>query len=281
MAARPVAGRRRRPRRGEVDQVALGDPSRIAAGRHAVDVGRIRAEEADAGPGERLELVGIGALLGQDRALVLGAAERVLADHSVAPDDAVARDDQRHGIVAEGRPDRADCLRPADLGRDPAVRPDLAARDFERLHPDGLLERRRAAQVQVDPVVTVACEAPLDLPGQLGGQRVAASGGTAGPGVKSRLECGIVGRPGHLRHAAPVPGHAERSDGRVDHGIVVGQPDGDQRRMGQTRGRRLAQARQAGLRGGIDRVGHAGISSCSRPSAARSAVRRAASPRWT
>ena len=41
----------------------------------------------------------------------------------VAGHDAVARDDERHGVVAQRRPDRPHCPGAPDLGRDPAVRP--------------------------------------------------------------------------------------------------------------------------------------------------------------
>jgi hypothetical protein len=95
--------------------------------------------------------------------------------------------------VPEGRPDRPDRPGPADLGRDPAVRSDLAAGDLEGLHPDGPLELGRAAQVEVDPVAAVAGEAALDLPGQALRQRVAASRDPAGPGVEARLKRLAVG----------------------------------------------------------------------------------------
>ena len=83
--------------------------------------------------------------------------------------------DERDRVVAERRPDRADRPRPADLGGDPAVRPDLAARDLEGLAPDVLLERAVAAQVEVDPDPPVAVRA--------GGAIASASrGGRARPG---------------------------------------------------------------------------------------------------
>src|SRR5947199_78846 len=84
---RTVARRRDRSRRREMDEMTLRDAAGVVAGRHAVDVGRVRPEVADTGPGERLELIRIGAFLGQDRPLVLGTPERVLADHPVAPHD--------------------------------------------------------------------------------------------------------------------------------------------------------------------------------------------------
>jgi hypothetical protein len=44
------------------------------------------------------------------------------------------------GLWTEGGADGTDRLRPTDLRRDPAVRPDLATRDLEGLAPDVLLE---------------------------------------------------------------------------------------------------------------------------------------------
>src|SRR5439155_9345735 len=200
------------------DEVGTSDPACVTAGRHAVDVGRVRSEEANACASQRLELVRIGALLGKDRPLVLWTAQRILPDHPVASNDPVARDDQRHGVVAERRPDSPDRPGPADLGCDPAIWPDLAARDLEGLHPDRLLERRRAAQVEVDPDLAVAGEPSLDLPGEIVRQGVMASRNTSRSGEEPRLEFDIVGCPRDLRHTASVPRHAQRAEWRRDDG---------------------------------------------------------------
>ena len=96
--------------------------------------------------------------------------------------------DERHGVVAEGRADRADGLRAADLGGDPAVRPDLAARDLEGLVPDVAFEVGVAAQVEVDPDPTVAVEPPRDRgrePVRHGSTRMCRA---PGPGQVVRLE---------------------------------------------------------------------------------------------
>src|SRR5689334_25162233 len=162
--------------------MALRYAPSVMAGRQAEDVGRVRAEVANAGPGQRFQTVRVRTLLGEDRPLVRWAAERVLADHPVAPDDPVARDDERHGVVAERRADGADGPGPADLCRDPAVRTDLAAGDLEGLQPDGALERRRAAEIEIDLVAPVAGQSALDPPGEVRGERLAATRDPAGPG---------------------------------------------------------------------------------------------------
>ena len=94
--------------------------------------------------------------------MLAGPPSEYLPMQSVAPDHPVARDDERHRVVAERGADRAHGPRPADLGGDPAVRPDLAARDLEGLGPDIALERRLAAQVERDPRPPIAGEPSVD-----------------------------------------------------------------------------------------------------------------------
>ncbi len=198
------------------------------ARRQAVDLGRVRADVADPGPGERLELVGVEALGRQDRPLVGRAAERVVADQPVAPDDPVARDDERDRVVAERRPDGPDRLRPADLGGDPAVRPDLAARDLERLRPDVALEVGPAAQVERDPGAPVAAEPAVDRRGEpaTAARRPGRRAGRTGRRGRARTPP----RPGPARRpTTPSPLKATNSGpiGDVDRGVGVGQPDRD------------------------------------------------------
>ena len=57
-------------------------PARVPARGQAHDVGRVRADVADAGRGLRLQALGIQALAAQDRPLVVRTAERVLADRT-------------------------------------------------------------------------------------------------------------------------------------------------------------------------------------------------------
>ena len=232
------------------------------------------------GAGGRFHRVRVEALGGQDRPLVLRPAQRVLADAAVRPDDAVAGHDQRDRVVAEGRAHGPDRLRAPDLGGDPAVRPDLAARDLEGLVPDVPLEVGVAAQVEVDPDAPVAVEPPGDGAGRdASGSRSAAMGRAAGPRDVVGLERGVVRGRLDGRHAQPVPGHDERPDRRVEPGVQVGQPDLAEDVRGQ--GRRCPG--QQGGHGGLDVTigGHAVISSRSRRWAASNAVRNRARPRWT
>ena len=215
-----------------------------------------------------LHRVGVEALGGEDRPLVLRPAQRVLADRAVGPDDAVARHDQRHGVVAERRADGPDRLRPADLGGDPAVRPDLAARDVEGLAPDVLLELAVAAQVEVDAHAAVAPEPALDRPGQRGRQLV----GRERPGDRSGPRGSRANSGGlHAADPAAVPGHEQRPDHGVHAGHPVGQPDLDEDVRGQRR--RARSSRMSAMAASRSRLGavggHAVISSRSSRSPTR------------
>ncbi len=83
---------------------------------------------------------------GQQRAFQLKAA--AVADQSaVAPDNAVAGDDEADGVGADGAPDGAHGARTFDLRGDVAVGARLAVGDGEQGLPDGAL-KGGAAQVQ-------------------------------------------------------------------------------------------------------------------------------------
>ncbi len=138
------------------------DPSGGMAGRQTDDMRRIGPDISNPGPGGRLECIGVEPLRCQDRPLVVWTTQRVLADRTVRPNHAVAWDDQRDGVVTERRSDRADGLRASDLGGQPAVRPNLATGDLQRLVPDVPFERGVAAQVQIDPDTAIAAEPPSD-----------------------------------------------------------------------------------------------------------------------
>ena len=97
------------------------------------------------------------------------------------------------GLWPSAVPTARTAFGPADLGGDPAVRPDLAARDLEGLVPDVALEVGVAAQVEVDPHPAVAGEPAVDGRGQASGSRSARMAGPAGPGEVGRLERGVVG----------------------------------------------------------------------------------------
>ena len=95
------------------------------------------------------------------------------------------------GLWPSAVPDGPDRLRPADLGRDPAVRPDLAARDVEGLAPDVALEVAVAAQVEIDAHPAVARQSPLDGPrASVVRQGVRREHRASGPGRVARGELG-------------------------------------------------------------------------------------------
>ena len=201
----------------------------------------------------------------------------------VRADDAVARHDQRDRVVAERRADGPDRPWPADLGRDPAVRPDLAARDLERLAPDVLLERAVPAQVEVDPDPAIAAESPRDGLGQASGQRLMANAARPVAARWRASKAGVVRGGCDRRDAAAVPGDEERPDRRIDVGVGVGQADLDEHLGPQPGGGRGGQVGEGGLdgrvgRGGIERVVHAVISSSSWRASASSIVRNRAIP---
>jgi len=70
------------------------------------------------------------------------------ADGAVAGDNAMARDDDRNGVCATGRSDRARGFGLADFLRHPAVGTRFAARDRLQGPPDGLLESCACREVK-------------------------------------------------------------------------------------------------------------------------------------
>ena len=124
---------------------AVGHPARVAAGRVADDVRRVRADEPDAralprprarsGRGPRRR--GSGACCPVRRASTGRSwpSLRTTRWHGTTSGT---------GLWASAVPTARTAFGLADLGGDPAVRPDLAPRDLERLAPDRDLERRRA-----------------------------------------------------------------------------------------------------------------------------------------
>ena len=197
--------------------------------RHAEDPGRVGPEEADALSGETFQAVEVEALGGEDPPLHLGAAHRVLADVPVAADNAMAWDEERNGVVAERRTHGADRLRAADLGGDPAVRPNLAGRDLQRLAQDGLLERRAAAKVHGDRGGPIAGETAAHGATEPRRQGIDAVDRSLVVALELGFEVGRVAGEGDGRHAASVEGHEHGSRRRVDRGIGVGQADGPER----------------------------------------------------
>ncbi len=187
------------------------------------------------------------------------------------------------GLWPKRGPDSAHRLRPADLGRDPAVWPDLAPRDLQRLRPDGHLELGPAAEVQGDADPPLPGEAPRD------GVQTG-----AGAATWRRTSGGRCARRGAARprgRRAPAPPRTRRARSRRPRASPAGSrwaPSG--RRARSRRGRRrrawaglrTAIVREAARRvvgeGSEIRAVHAVCSSSSVPAAA---ARSIASPRET
>src|SRR5439155_6400641 len=128
----------------------------------------------------------------------------------------MARHDQRHRVVGKRGSDRADRLRLADLGRDPAVGPDLATRDLESLHPDHHLEWGVATEVEGDVRAAIAGEPASDRAREPRGNRVARRDVAPDVRPEARLECRAIRGLADPRDAAAIPGHEGRAEWRVD-----------------------------------------------------------------
>src|SRR3954454_7065365 len=150
----------------ELEPMSVGHAPGVPARRQAIDLGRVGTDEPDPRRRQLLESRKVEALCLEDRPLVARPTERGLTDRPVTPDHAVTGHDQRDGVVPERGPDGADRPGPADLGGDPAVRTDLAARDLERLQPDVAFELRMPAKVEVDVRASISVEPARDRGGQ-------------------------------------------------------------------------------------------------------------------
>src|SRR5260221_71340 len=221
------------------------DRAGVATRGQADDVGGVGADEPDAGGGLGLEGIRIEALGGEDPALVVGAAHRVAPDRTVAADDPMAGQDEGHGVMGQSGADGSDGLRVADLGGDPAVRPDLATRDLERLPPDRGLERGRAPEVELNGRPPVAGQSPGDGPGEGRRQGLDAGDGSTRVGSNGVLERIAIAREPDPRDAAAVPGHECLAERRLDRRVPIGEPDGhegaiaDGGRRGRPQGSKL------------------------------------------
>src|SRR4051812_41954621 len=264
----------------ELEPVTVRHAASVPAGRQAIDLRRVGADEPYAGRSQLLEPRKVEALCLEDRPLVARPAKRVLPDGPVTPDDPVTRHDERDRVVAERRTHRTDGLRTTDLGGDPAVRPHLATRDLERLQPDVSFEFRVAAEIEVDMGPAIAVEPPRDRRRQSGWQRPGAVRRSPGPSPVVGFEGAVVVSGLDRRDAASIPGDDERADRRVEPRIEIGQTH-----LGEDAGpERCGSARAQGGHRRFDVLvggGHAVILSRSRRSAASYAVRSRASPRWT
>src|SRR4051812_42475065 len=147
----------------------------------------------------------------------------------------MARDDEWHRVVPQGGAYRAHRLRPADLSGDPAVGPDLPARDLEGLHPDRLLELGVAAKVERHGRPAVALETAPDRPLKADRER-AGDGATAGAHlVGARERRRVAGEVGG-RHATPVPRHEHVAERGGDGREGIDQPDLDEHVVGKLGG---------------------------------------------
>src|SRR5262249_29248670 len=131
--ARPVAGRPRLRLVVEEDEVLLTRVPAVVAGREAEDLRALYALVAIARLSQPVQAVQLHALQVEDLLLRLRAAAPVVADHPVRAHHSVARDEVRDRVVRKRGADRAHRSRVTDLTRDPAVGPDLAARNLECL----------------------------------------------------------------------------------------------------------------------------------------------------
>jgi len=181
-----------------------------------------------AGAHAGLEQGRIESLAGENHTLCLGSAERVLADRAVAPDDPMAWNHERDRITGQGRTHRPDRPRSSDLGRHPAIRPDFAARDLERLGPDRHLEWRVAAQVERDPRPAVATEAPRHGPRQRLRDLRHARQRPADGRSELLLEGPRVVDPADPRHTMAVPGDPDLAQRAGQLGPRVGKADARQ-----------------------------------------------------
>src|SRR5262249_62024502 len=95
------------------------------------------------------QVVRPAAFRAQDRPLLIGATQRVLAELAIAAYDPMARDEHRHRVLTQRRAYCAHRRRMADLCRYPAVGAHFAARDLARLEQHLLLELGQATQVEL------------------------------------------------------------------------------------------------------------------------------------
>ena len=192
--------------------------------------------------------------------LVPRSAERVVAEVAVAPHHAVAGDQDGHRVLRERRPGRPHGFGVTDLARDPAVRPDLAAGDLERLPKNRLLELRQAPQVEAQVRVARA---------QPSGDHGADAGGDATdirldraprPALERPLEVPGGARPRYHRDPGPAVRDEDPADRGLDPPVCVAEADPLQHRRQKRAGRSLARQRGQGsgdresLRGGRFRV---------------------------
>ncbi len=235
--------RDRLPLGAELHLVRLDQGVDPAAGRVAEVPGLRVAEVADSRGGQPLEQLRLRALDLQQRPLVARPAERVVADVPVAAHDPVARDQQRHRVLRQRRPRRAHGARAADLPGDPAVRPDLAGRDLERLHQDGPLELGETPEVEPQPARVPALAPALEVPDERphGRRRHGLLAVDLAPEVllESAPELGRGLRSPHHRDPRLAVGDEHRADRRLEPPVGIGQADPPQHGRKQRRGRLL------------------------------------------
>ena len=183
--------------------MGVGGAAGVVAGGVAVDAGGVAAEEAGAAAAEAFQLVGVGALGGQQGPLV-GDAPGVAGETAVAAHHPVAGDQHRDRVAAESRPDRPDRRRLAELAGHPGVRPHLAAGDLLGLGQHGPLELGGAAQVVAGrPAGPPRGEEPLDLGDQpLGRPPGRPQAARSGPGTAPGT--GLVRARGGGRDPRPL-----------------------------------------------------------------------------
>src|SRR5439155_26336637 len=135
----------------EADDVPLVGSPGVAAGWHAEDPGRPAAREADAPPRERLHLVGVGSLEGENRPLALRGPAGVVAE-TIRADHPVAGNQDRDRVAAERGSHGPHRSRSPDLLGNPGVRSYLSPGDLQRLHEYRALEVGELSQVEAQAV---------------------------------------------------------------------------------------------------------------------------------
>ena len=273
----------------------IGDAPRVVARRHAEDVRRVRADVADPGPGQRPRgRPGRRPRPARIVRLLARSAERVLADEA----------------VASGRPGGTGRSAGSGCGRAPSRPPGRPSAGRSRPRSSRTAGPRRAgsrAPSARRPARTRSSRAGRDRSGpggrRRGGARPPGRGAAAAPPsrsarrpVRAKNDCSNArssGAPSTADTPRRVPGDPQRPERGVDHGVVVGQADRDERRVAEAGGRGLGERGERGLDRREPRVrSRAGrrvrvesvmrSSPCAHaPRSARSAARSVARPRWT
>jgi hypothetical protein len=218
---------------------------RVATRRVAIDLRRIRADQADAGVREPLHLVDIDALRLEHGALRVRTSGAVVTDSAVRADHAVAWNHERDRVPSDGIANSADGQWTPDLGRDPGIGPYLAARDLEHLQKDATFERGELGEVERHFDRSIGAPPHTcrdDTLDQLRGA-LHAPDRPAESRQELLLELARVVGVGTLdqRDAVAAESNEERRDRTVNHHVRVAKPQLVEHRVAKVRRRRLTK----------------------------------------